>query len=165
MAAALTVKAASETLVRFFLAMLDAWGRSDVKVLLRSDQEVTLTLILREVQARRQQRTLVERSPVESNATMGPMERANRTIGRDAAHNEARDRNEGWRQAGDGSSPDQLDDTTLLLGLFAGIMYELTGEHLMKCFGTTATEADLPVSAKSFGLGYLDQGCCVASTK
>ena len=55
MAAALTVKAASETLVRFFLAMLDAWGRSDVKVLLRSDQEVTLTLILREVQARRQQ--------------------------------------------------------------------------------------------------------------
>ena len=37
MAAALTVKAASETLVRFFLAMLDAWERSDVKVLLRSD--------------------------------------------------------------------------------------------------------------------------------
>ena len=73
-AAALTVKAASETLVRFFLAMLDAWGRSDVKVLLRSDQEVTLTLILREVQARRQQRTLVERSPVESHATMGAME-------------------------------------------------------------------------------------------
>ena len=81
MAAALTVKAASETLVRFFLAMLDAWGRTDVKVLLRSDQEVTLTLILREVQARRQQRTLVERSPVESHATMVAMERANRTMG------------------------------------------------------------------------------------
>ena len=81
MAAALTVKAASEMLVRFFLAMLDAWGRSDVTVLLRSDQEVTLTLILREVQARRQQRTLVERSPVESHATMGAMERANRTMG------------------------------------------------------------------------------------
>ena len=81
MAAALTVKAASETLVRFFLAMLDAWGRSDVKVLLRSDQEVTLTLILREVQARRQQRTLVERSLVESHATMGAMERANTTMG------------------------------------------------------------------------------------
>ena len=70
MAAALTVKAASETLVRFFLDMLDAWGRSDVKVVLRSD-EVTLTLILREVQARRQQRILVERSPVESRATVG----------------------------------------------------------------------------------------------
>ena len=32
------------------ILLLDAWGRSDVKVLLRSDQEVTL--ILREVQAR-----------------------------------------------------------------------------------------------------------------
>ena len=42
-------------------------------------------------------------------------------------------------------------------------MYELTGEHLMKCFGITATEADLPVSAKSFGLGYLDQDCCVGA--
>ena len=81
MAAAVTVKAASDILVRFFLAMLDAWGRSDVKVLLRSDQEVTLCLILREVQARRQQRTLVERSPVESHATMGVMERANPTLG------------------------------------------------------------------------------------
>ena len=37
MAAALSVKAASDLLVRFFLAMLDAWGRSDVKVLLRSN--------------------------------------------------------------------------------------------------------------------------------
>ena len=81
MAAAGTVKAPSDILVRFFLAMLDAWGRSDVKVLLRSDQEVTLSLILREVQARRQQRTLVERSPVESHATMGAMERANPTLG------------------------------------------------------------------------------------
>ena len=51
MAAALSVKAASDLLVRFFLAMLNAWGRSDVEVLLRSDQEVTLTLILSEVQA------------------------------------------------------------------------------------------------------------------
>ena len=42
MAAALSVKAASDLLLRF-LAMLDAWGRSDVQVLLRSAQEVTLT--------------------------------------------------------------------------------------------------------------------------
>ena len=35
LAAAATVKAASDILVRFFLAILDAWGRSDVKVLLR----------------------------------------------------------------------------------------------------------------------------------
>ena len=80
-AAALSVKAASDPQVRFFLAMLDAWGRSDVKVLLRSDHEVTFTLILREVQARRQQRISVERSPVESHATMGAMERASRTLG------------------------------------------------------------------------------------
>ena len=81
MAAALSVKAACDLLVRFFLAMLDAWGRSVAKVLLRSNQEVTETLILREVQARRQQRTRVERSPVESHVTMGGTERANRTLG------------------------------------------------------------------------------------
>ena len=81
MAAAVCVKAASELLVRFFLAMLDAWGRSEVKLMLRADQEVTVTLILREVQARRKQETLLERSPVESHATMGAMERANRTLG------------------------------------------------------------------------------------
>ena len=52
-AAAVTVKAASDTMMRFFLAMLDAWGRSDVKMLLRSDQDVTLSLILCQVQARR----------------------------------------------------------------------------------------------------------------
>ena len=34
MAAALRVKAASDLLVRLFLAILGAWGRSDVKVLL-----------------------------------------------------------------------------------------------------------------------------------
>ena len=79
MVAALNVKAANGPLVRVFLAMLDAWGRSDDKVLPRSDQEVTLTLIVREVQARRQ-RTLVERSRVESHATMGAMERANQTL-------------------------------------------------------------------------------------
>ena len=42
MAAALSVKAASDLLVRFCLAILDTWRRSCVKVLLRSDQEVTL---------------------------------------------------------------------------------------------------------------------------
>ena len=80
MAAALSVQAASDLLVRLFLAMLDAWRRSHVKVLLRSDQEVTLTVILRDVQARRQQRTLVERSPVESHATLGAMERASLSL-------------------------------------------------------------------------------------
>ena len=68
MAAALTVKAASETLVRFFLAMLDAWGRSDVKVLLRSDQDGNREhwLSVRWLRATR---------------PWGAMERANRTMG------------------------------------------------------------------------------------
>ena len=64
MAAALSVEAASDLLVRFFLAILDLSGRSDVKVLFNIDP------FLSEVQARRQQRTPVERSPVESHATM-----------------------------------------------------------------------------------------------
>ena len=50
-------------------------------MLSRSDWKVTLTLILRDVQACRQQKTLVERSPVESHATMGAMERASWTLG------------------------------------------------------------------------------------
>ena len=81
MAAALSVKDASDLPVRLFLATLDAWRRSDVKVLLRSDQEVIVTLILWEVQARRRQSTLLERSPVESHATMSAMERASQTLG------------------------------------------------------------------------------------
>ena len=78
--ASLSVKVASEIFVRFFLVMLDAWRRSDVKVLLRFYQEVTLILILRELQAKRQLRTLMERSLVGSHATMGATERANRTL-------------------------------------------------------------------------------------
>ena len=42
---------------------------------------MTLSLILRKVQARRQHRPHVERSPKESHATIGAMERANRTLG------------------------------------------------------------------------------------
>ena len=91
MAAAVTVTAASDILVRFFLTMMDAWGRSDVKVLLRSDPEVTLSLILREVQAGSQQGTLVERSPVESLATMGCHGKSKPNTGRDVTHTEARD--------------------------------------------------------------------------
>ena len=117
MEAALSVKAASYLLVRFFLAMLDVWGRPDVKVLLRSDQEVTLTLDLREVRARRPQRTLVERSPVERSRDHGSHGKSKLDFGRDVAHNEARDWNESWRQAGDGPLPRQLDVTTLLLDI------------------------------------------------
>ena len=81
MAAVLCVKAASDFPVRFFLSILDAWGRSEIKVVLRADQEVAVTSILREVQARRRQSALLERSPVESLATMGAMDGANRILG------------------------------------------------------------------------------------
>ena len=154
MAAALTVKAASETLVRFFLAMLDAWGRSDVKVLLRSDQEVTLTLILREVQARRQQRTLVERSLVESHATMGAMERGNRTMGemlRTMKH--ATETRVGGRLETDHPL------ISWMIRHFCWVLlqaYEVLRNNSnrggLACFGEIV-------------FGYLDQGCCVASTK
>ena len=40
----------------------------------------TVTLVLREVQAKRKQGTLLERSFVDCHATMGAMERANRTL-------------------------------------------------------------------------------------
>ena len=39
------------------------------------------------------------------------------------------------------------------------------GGPLLKCFGTTVTEVDLPVLAKLFGLAYQEQDCCVASLK
>ena len=51
-AAALCEKAAIELLARFVLAIFDVWVRSEVKALLRADQEVTVTL--KEVQARRE---------------------------------------------------------------------------------------------------------------
>ena len=50
-------------------------------MLLRADQEVTVTLMLREVHARRIQGTLLARSPVESHATLCAMERPHRFLG------------------------------------------------------------------------------------
>ena len=79
MAAALGVKAA--TVVRFFLAIFGLWRRLEVRVLLRADQEVPVTLVLREAQARRKQGALLERSPVDSHATVGGVEWASRTLG------------------------------------------------------------------------------------
>ena len=51
-------------------------------MLLRADQEVTVTLVLREVHARRIQGVLLERSPVGSHATVGAVERPHRTLGK-----------------------------------------------------------------------------------
>ena len=54
MAAVLCMKAACELLVRFFVGVLDLWRRSEVKVPLRADQEVTVTLVLGEVKGEAQ---------------------------------------------------------------------------------------------------------------
>ena len=112
-----------------------------------------MTLILREVQARRQQRTLVERSPVESHATMGAMERANRTMEemlRTMKHATA------TTVGGRLKTNQPLISWMIRHCCWVFCRYHVRADgrtHLMKCFGTTATEADLPVSAKSFGLG------------
>ena len=102
MAAVLCVKAACELLVRFFAGVLDLWRRSEVKVPLRADQEVTVILVLREVKARHKQGTLLEGSPVESHATMGAMERANSCLGellRTACNQDEDRRQIGYRKA------------------------------------------------------------------
>ena len=134
----------------FFMAMLDAWGRSDVKVLLRSDQEVTLTLILREVQARRQQRTLVERSQGKSRYHGESKPHP----GRDVTHNEStrlkRELEAGWRRT--------IQSSAAWCDIAGGSSAGTTW-----CFRTTVAEADLPVLAESSGLGYPEQDCCVAS--
>ena len=41
---------------------------------LRADQEVTVALVLKEVQAKRKQDTLLERSPGDSHASVSPWE-------------------------------------------------------------------------------------------
>ena len=46
-AAALCVKAATDLLVCFFVVILHVWRRSVVKVIVRADQEVTVTLMLK----------------------------------------------------------------------------------------------------------------------
>ena len=113
MAAVLCVKAACELLVRFFVGVLDLWRRSDVKLPLRADQEVTVTLVLREVKARRKQGTFLEGSPVDSHSTMGGMEEQTVFLGE--LLRTACNRDEDWRQIGYRSPIDQLDGTALLL--------------------------------------------------
>ena len=67
------VKAATELLVRFFLArFLYVWTRSEVEVLFTCREEVTVTLVLKKVQAWRQD-PLLERSPVDRDASMSTL--------------------------------------------------------------------------------------------
>ena len=81
MEATTTAKTTSDILVRLFLAVLYTWGRLDDKSLSRPDQEVTLSLVLREAQERHLHRSLTERSLMKSHAIIDAMERANHTLG------------------------------------------------------------------------------------
>ena len=140
MAAALSVKAASDLLVRFFLAMLDAWGRSEVKVLSRSaDANRELWWSVYQWKAARPWEPWKEQT--------GPWE-----MWRTMEH-ESGTRVGGWLE------------NDIAVGSFAGTTYEPPGGPLLKCFGTTVTEADMSVLAKSCGLGYPEQDCCVESLK
>ena len=114
-----------------------------MKLLLRGDQEVTL--VLGEVQARRKQETLLERSLVDCHATMGTLERANGTLGETVAYNEAchEDRRQITHRAAGWF--DTVVDST------ARSVCGQTLGRLTKCCETTATEAGLLVSEKRCG--------------
>ena len=140
-AAAITAKAASDTLMRIPLALLYAWGRSDAKTSLRHDQGVTLSLILRKVQARRQHRPHVERSPEESHATVGAMERANRTLGEVSRT---------LKHATETRVGGRLETDQLLIcrmvrhccWIFCRYQVGPDGGNPLRCFGMAVTEAD-----------------------
>ena len=163
-AAAITAKAASDTLGKISLAMLYAWGRSDAKTSLRHDQDMTLSLILRKVQARRRHRPHVERSPKESHATIGAMERANRTLGEvSRALKHATETRVGGRL-----ETDQLLISRLVrhcCWIFCRYHVRPAEETLLRCFGMAVTEADWRVLGESPGRAYLDRDRYVAGMK
>ena len=143
-AAAITAKAASDTLGRISLAMLYAWGRSDAKTSLRHDQDMTLSL----VQARRRHRPHVERSPKESHATIGAMERANRTLGEVSRT---------LKHATETRVGGRLETDQLLIcrvvrhccWIFCRYQVRPAEETLLRCFGMAVTEADGRVLGES----------------
>ena len=89
-----TAKAASDTLVRFSLAMLYVWGRSDAKSLLRPDQDVTLNLIRRKY--RQDANTDLVWSVRRKRVTRPLVPWSKQNTGRDIAHTKARD----WDESG-----------------------------------------------------------------
>ncbi len=72
-------KSSATYLVAFISAALDMWGRSG-KIVLRADQEVSLTMVMEEIKSKRQAETLIERSAVTSHQSVGTIERANREL-------------------------------------------------------------------------------------
>ena len=112
MPAALCVKAVTEILVRLFQAILDVWERSEVKVLLRADQEVTVTLKV--VQGEAQAGHLAGVFASGQSRLHGCHGSGKFELGRTAAHYEACHRDVGRRQTRYRSRTCRVDGATLL---------------------------------------------------
>ena len=72
-------KGAIAHLAAFFMGHLAAWGLGSAALVLRADQETTLTTLPDEIKARRAE-PLVERTAVESLQSIGGVECMNRGI-------------------------------------------------------------------------------------
>ena len=70
-------KVPSGQLAAFLMGQLAAWGLASGALVVRADQETSLTTLLDEIKARRPE-TLVERTAVESHQSIGAVERMNR---------------------------------------------------------------------------------------
>ena len=73
-------KRAIANLAAFLMGQLAAWGLASGALVVRADQETSLTTLLDEIKARRPE-TLVERTAVESHQSIGAVERMNREVG------------------------------------------------------------------------------------
>ena len=72
-------KGAIAYLAAFLMGQLAAWGLASGALVVRADQETSLTTLLDEIKARRPE-TLVERTAVESHQSIGAVERMNREV-------------------------------------------------------------------------------------
>ena len=72
-------KGAIANLAAFLMGQPAAWGIASGALVVRADQETSLTTLLDEIKARRTE-TLVERTAVESHQSIGAVERMNREV-------------------------------------------------------------------------------------
>ena len=78
-AATQCAKGAIAYLAAFFMGQLAAWSLASGALLVRADQETSLTTLLDEIKERRPE-TQVERTAVESQQSIGAVERMNREV-------------------------------------------------------------------------------------
>ena len=72
-------KGAIAYLAAFLMGQLAAWGLASGALVVKADQETSLTTLLDEIKARRTE-TLLERTAVESHQSIGAVERMNREL-------------------------------------------------------------------------------------